>query len=92
MVRLPVSFHGTSAFLVREERVGDPQQPAQQLQCGPRFRSFRGVLLNLFNPPGLLTTQVAPTAVALWPLGSRGVYVQAGHVSLPPRDLDMLAA
>jgi len=92
MVLVPVSSHGTSAFLEREERVGDPQQPAQQLQCGPRFRRFRGVRLGLFNPPVLLTTQVAPTAVAQWPLGSRGVYIQAEYVSFPPRNLDMLAA
>jgi len=46
----------------------------------------------MFRPPSLLTTQVAPTAVALCPLGSRGVYFQAFHVLLPPRDLEMLAA
>ena len=38
-----------------------------------QFRRIRRVRLSLFNPPVLLTTQVAPTAVALWPLGSRGV-------------------
>ena len=48
--------------------------------------------MYLFNPPDLLTTQVAPTAVVLCPPGSCGVYIQAGHVLLPPHELDMLAA
>ena len=78
--------------LPREESTSRrPTKPRTATSVRTQFRSLRGVL-GLFNPPVLLTTQVAPTAGALKPLGSRGVYVQAGHVSLPPRDLDMLAA
>jgi len=92
MVLLPVSSHGTSAFLEKAERVGFPQHPVQQLQHGALFRGFRRFQLYLFNPPDLLTTQVASTAVVLCPPGSCGVYIQAGHVLLPPHELDMLAA
>src|SRR5712691_11874590 len=79
--------------LPREERTSRrPTKSRTATSVRTQFRSFRGVLIDLFNPPVLLTTQVAPTAVARWPLGSRGVYIQAGHASLPSRDLDMLAA
>ena len=46
----------------------------------------------MFRPPGLLATQVAPTAVIPRSLGSRGVSIRACHASLPPHAPDMLAA
>src|SRR6516164_4028730 len=46
----------------------------------------------MFRPPGLLATQVAPTAVIHRSLGSRGVSIRACHASLPPHAPDMLAA
>src|SRR5712691_11874591 len=62
MVRLPVSSHGTSAFLERKERVGDPQNPAQQLPCGPSFAVLGEFLLTcsilrFCLPPRLLLPQ-----------------------------------
>ena len=46
----------------------------------------------MFRPPGLLATQVAPTAVIHRSVGSRGVSIRACHASLPPHAPDMLAA
>ena len=46
----------------------------------------------MFRPPGLLATQVAPTAVIHRSVGSRGVSIRACHASLPPHAPEMLAA
>jgi hypothetical protein len=47
----------------------------------------------MFRPPGLLATQVAPTAAYLAGMpGSHGFYVPAYLGLLPPRAGDMLAA
>ena len=42
------------------------------------------------RPPGLLTTQVAPTAALTSRLGSRDFYIRASHGSLPYCAPDML--
>jgi hypothetical protein len=47
--------------------------PAQRLQCGTRFRDGRHSLM--FRPPGLLATQVAPTAAGQCPQGGHGLSV-----------------
>src|SRR5215467_10909237 len=65
--------------------------PCSNFSTEPYFAVLGDFNLYLFNPPDLLTTRVAPTAVALSPPGSCGVYIQAGHVLLPPHELDMLA-
>ena len=53
--------------LPREGRTSRrPTKPRTATSVRTQFRSFRGVL-GLFNPPVLLTTQVAPTAGALSP-------------------------
>jgi len=47
----------------------------------------------MFRPPGLLATQIAPTAAYLMGTpGSHGFYVPAYLGLLPPRAEDMLAA
>ena len=54
--------------------------------------SFRGCNHSLmFRPPGLLATQVVPTATVLCLSGSRGFYFHAYLGLLPHRAVDMLA-
>jgi hypothetical protein len=77
----------TSAYSVRDGSAF-PQYPVQRLQYGLSFRSCSHSFM--FRPPDLFTTQVAPTAVTLSGLGSRGFYIRASHSSLPPRAPDML--
>jgi hypothetical protein len=92
MVLSPVSSHETSAFLASQERVGYPRQPAQQLQYGLTFRSFRGFHERLVQSSGFAYHPGCSYRSGSMPLGSRGVSIQAEHVSLPSHDLDMLAA
>ena len=52
--------------------------------------SFRGCRYFLmFRPPSLLAPQIVPTA-AILPQGSRGFYIRAYRVLLPPHAPDML--
>lgn len=72
------------------DKVGTLLHPVQRLQYGSQFRGCRHLLM--FRPPGLLATQVVPTAMPLRPYGSRDFYVRAEHELLPSRASDMLAA
>jgi hypothetical protein len=86
MVHLPVPSHRTSAF----PRLQEGRLP-HLIRTATSVRDFlRGCSHSLmFRRPGLLTTQVAPTAVRR--LGSRDFYFRAPHGSLPPRVPDILA-
>ena len=58
-----------------------------------RTAGFLGMVIGYsssFRPPGLRATRVAPTAAALWPQGSCGVYVRAEPMSLPSWASNML--
>ena len=54
-------------------------------------RDFGTVAIPCFKPPGLLATQVSPTAAAREPQGSRDLYARAEHTSLPICASGMLA-
>ncbi len=69
-------------------RVGMPEYSALRLLSGPVFRDDSHSFM--FRPPSLLATQVAPTVAVLSPQGSRGVYIRAERMSLPPHASDML--
>lgn len=66
------------------------KSPAQRRRCGGCSRGCSHSLM--FRPPGLLATQVVPTAwYGSHTKGSRDFYVHAYLGSLPHRAVDMLA-
>ncbi len=71
------------------QQVGTPPLPVWRLQYGNTFRGCSYSLM--FGPPGLLTSPVAPAAMHVAALGSRGFYIRAYRGLLPPRAADMLA-
>jgi hypothetical protein len=89
----------------RRDRLGTPQYIRTATSVREISRGYSDSFM--FRPPGLLATQVAPTASrsnVFYPAlnrpnkstpssqGSRGFYVPAYLGSLPPRAGDMLAA
>ena len=77
--------------------IGLPQVlPIGRLPASLRSRDFTAAGVSrsspflTFRPPGLLATQVSPTATAK-PQGSRDFYVRAEPVWLPSQASDMLA-
>jgi hypothetical protein len=88
LVHLPVTSQETSAFTLWQQA---RQHATLRTATSVRWR-LRGCSHSIiFRPPGLLATQVAPTAESLQTRGSRGVYVRASHGLFPPRAPDMLA-
>ena len=87
-VLMPVSSPTSSAF--PKPRLGrlSPNRPAKRLRAAGVSRSS---LFLTFRPPGLLATQVSPTAAPPRPQGSRDFYTRADHASLPLRASGMLA-
>ncbi len=73
---LLVSSLGTSAFPTLG-RVGFPYDTPHGDLVRTHFRSCRHFFM--FRPPGLLATQVAPTAAGQFPQGGHGFYVRAPH-------------
>src|SRR2546426_6089209 len=73
---------------LKRYQVGAQQIPTQRLPHGEPFRSYSHSFM--FKPPGLLATQIVPTAATSWQ-GGRGVYFRAPHELLPPHTSDMLA-
>ena len=65
-----------------------PHRPAKRLRAAGVSRSS---LFLTFRPPGLLATQVSPTAATRKPQGSCDFYTRANHASLPLRVSGMLA-
>lgn len=65
-----------------------PSRPAKRL---PAAGVSRSSLFLTFRPPGLLATQVSPTAAPKRPQGSRDFSTRANHASLPVRASGMLA-
>ena len=65
-----------------------PNRPAKRLHAAGVSRSS---LFLTFRPPGLLATQVSPTAAPRRPQGSRDFSTRADHAPLPLRASGMLA-
>ena len=65
-----------------------PNRPAKRLRAAGVSRSS---LFLTFRPPGLLATQVSPTAAPRRPQGSRDFSTRATHASLPVRASGRLA-
>ena len=86
-VPLPVTSPASSAFPNSRRWVGFPRIAPQRDFMRRVFRDRR----LTFRPPGLLTTQVSPTAAPPRPQGSCDFYTQANHASLPVRASGMLA-
>src|SRR6266851_4444571 len=87
-VHLPVSSPTASAFPKSSLWVGFPNRPAKRLRATGVSRSSPFLT---FRPPGLLATQVSPTAAPKRPQGSRDFSTRATHASLPMRASGMLA-
>ena len=88
-VLLPVSSPRASAF--PETADGSAlscKSPHNDFRAGPLYRSCSHSLM--FRPPGLLATQVVPTAAPIEQSG-RDVYFRAPYELLPPHTSDMLA-
>jgi len=79
-VHLPVTSPTSSAFPKSSPWVGFPNRPAKRLRAAGVSRSSPFLT---FRPPGLLATQVSPTAAPKRPQGSRDFSTRANHASLP---------
>ena len=87
-VPLPVTSPTPSAFPKSSPWVGFPNRPAKRLRAAGFSRPSPFLT---FRPPGLLATQVSPTAAPQRPQGSRDFSTRATHASLPMRASGMLA-
>jgi hypothetical protein len=87
-VHLPVTSPTSSAFPKSSLWVGFPNRPAKRLRAAGVSRSSPFLT---FRPPGLLATQVSPTAAPQRPQGSRDFSTRATHASLPMHASGMLA-
>src|SRR5713226_5133160 len=87
-VHLPVTSPTSSAFPKSSPWVGFPNRPAKRLRAAGVSRSSPFLT---FRPPGLLATQVSPTAAPKRPQGSRDFSTRATHASLPMHASGMLA-
>src|SRR5712692_9749088 len=79
-VHLPVTSPTSSAFPKSSPWVGFPNRSAKRLRAAGVSGSSPFLT---FRPPGLLVTQVSPTAAPKRPLGSRDFSTRANHASLP---------
>ncbi len=87
-VHLPVTSPTSSAFPKSSPWVGFPNRPAKRLHAAGVSRSSPFLT---FRPPGLLATQVSPTAARKRPQGSRDFSTRANHAPLPMHASGMLA-
>ncbi len=87
-VHLPVTSPTSSAFPKSSLWVGFPNRPAKRLRAAGVSRPSPFLT---FRPPGLLATQVSPTAAPKRPQGSRDFSTRANHASLPMHASGMLA-
>src|ERR1700694_1411420 len=87
-VHLPVPSPTSSAFPKSSPWVGFLNRPAKRLRAAGVSRSSPFLT---FRPPGLLATQVSPTAAPRRPQGSRDFSTRANHASLPMHASGMLA-
>ncbi len=87
-VHLPVTSPTASAFPKSSPWVGFPNRSAKRLRAAGFSRPSPFLT---FRPPGLLATQVSPTAAPQRPQGSRDFSTRANHTSLPMHASGMLA-
>ena len=87
-VHLPVTSPTASAFPKSSPWVGFPNCSAKRLRAAGFSRPSPFLT---FRPPGLLATQVSPTAAPQRPQGSRDFSTRANHTSLPMHASGMLA-